>query len=1055
MSKDNNHQARAVLLQEKTYQDEANKIQIITKLKKCEISVRDIPYEYRTDKDIIAVERKTGLRRLFRCGYDVIQDHYFVEEDIRSEHDETGWSHLTPIFFEDFQSFFQYLDGNIYENSCYYLLDTKKVPDYIDKTKLYNKKSFVVQTVSDYTSFMTVEDHAKYDSGEKRKRQINTWIDKFNKSLTFSQLKKTVRNYNKSSLSSFVEVSFYFWQYIFEDVNDESRFKTIMEYMSSGIYPSYEISNALCSIYNPDSVVENYKYELGSYQTCRKHIRAMRQIAERVKEGRYKYINRSFFDERTHFYCVETQAFEQDHKRPSFSYRRYFDDITGFVEFLNGDLTNCDLSNAHNIQNDFSKCIIDETTKLPTPLNGKYDYTISKEYQNGKFLVCQDWRSMNGNIIKSYKHEFDYFFDFLAFLKGDLKNADLISCDGLIHIIPTDQINLQGALVTSEISEKWGIPYIHYEVSAAPDIIFEYPLKNESQTTMILNSSRELVVNNTDDGLTNLEQYDSSTERIYYISDIHLYHLLKNRGAKSKSDIIKIIRDLAATIIRESRWGSIILIDGDTSLDFTIFKLFVSALARCHRTVIFTIGNHDIWSCPDDTIDQLAEKYRDLLKESDMYLLQNDVLFINDFGQKPVHISEQEINDSTEDELRDRVRLARLILFGGTGFAGYNQFFNAETGLYQHNNTIGYNRDIELKETQRFEKLYTKIANAFHGKNTVIMTHMPLPDWYRPAWEHKSVDYAKNKQGETEYRSDHSNDNVGNYSVYQKGFIYINGHTHRNYYYDDGSIRIYADNQFGYNKNNPGAWPHLKYFEVDKAIDLFEDYDDGIYEISADDYRLFYRCKNIFMNFNRETNIIYMLKKAGYYCFIHKAKNCRLSIMNGGALRSLACKDINYYYDNMDLVVTAIKNPLIKYTTYQKQISEEIKKLGGIGSIHGCIVDINFYNHIYVDPIDNTIIGYWANDIINKLIYPTIPALLEEHCPELFARYQKMLAGKKQNNQMFLLSQGKSSLAVKPVPYLDTDIYKASRQIKKMQRLSSSILSIWPDVLPNRKLIEG
>ena len=1033
-----------------TNQDERKKKSIISQLKKGVLCVRDIPEEYKDDITVIAAERKLGLRRLFRCGYDVIKDLFFVEEDVLYIDDESKWTHLLPVYFDDFKAYYNYLEGNIYENACYYLLDTKKVPDDIDKNKLFDKCSFIEDTISDYTLSMTDEEQAEYNSAEERKEEAKKWIKKFNNCVTFQQLERTVQIYNKTELRSFIDVSFYFWHFIFKDINDESRFRLIMEYMSSGIYPSYKICKALCAIYDPDIVIENYKYELGSYPTCRSHIRDMKQIAKNVKEGQYKYTRLSYFDDHTHFYCVKTEAFEQGYKYPIFSYCRYFENITSLITFLNGDLTYCDLSKAQDIQVDFSKYITDNTTKLPITQNEEYEYIIRKEYRHGEFRVFQVWKGKRGNIIKSYKHVFNYLCDFVAFLQGDLSQADLISCDGLNHISPTDQINLQGALVISEISEKWGIPYEHIEASVSSDIFFELTQKNETETAMILHSSRELATSSAEAGLSRGRTYDSLTERIYYISDIHLYHLLKNKRIKSKSDVIKIIRDLVSSIVQESDTDSIILINGDTSLKFSVFQLFTSELARYHRTVIFTIGNHDMWSCPDDTIDQLSERYRAVLKSKDMYLLQNDVLFFYEFDQPPEHISEQEIIDSTEEKLRDRIKLARLILFGGTGFAGYNQFFNAETGLYRHNKTIGYNRDIELKETQRFEKLYKKIVSAFHGKNTVIMTHMPLPDWYKPTWEQKSESYSKDRCQEADYRIDHPNDNVGTYSLFQPGFIYLSGHNHRNYFYDDGSIRIYADNQFGYNMKNPSAWPHLKYFEVDKAIDIFADYKDGIYEITADEYRLFNRCKNIYMEFNRENNKIFMLKKSDYYCFISQAKNKRLSIMNGGALRHLDNKDINYYYDNMDSVISIIKGPLDQYTAYQKRISEEIKKIGGWGSIHGCIVDIDFYNHIYVNPRNGTATGYWASDIIKKLIYPTIPALLEAHCPEKFALYQKMLSEGTQEQSLALSGKGNIELALKPILYLNTDIYSTSRQIKKMQKSNSNILSTWLDNLPKQ-----
>ncbi len=70
------------------------------------------------------------------------------------------------------------------------------------------------------------------------------------------------------------------------------------------------------------------------------------------------------------------------------------------------------------------------------------------------------------------------------------------------------------------------------------------------------------------------------------------------------------------------------------------------------------------------------------------------------------------------------------------------------------------------------------------NKNTIIFTHMPKKDWCVC-------------------------DN------YQKKFVYVNGHTHRNMFYDDGVKRIYADNQSGYDSETV----HLKYFFIDDEYD--------------------------------------------------------------------------------------------------------------------------------------------------------------------------------------------------------------------------------------------
>ena len=129
-----------------------------------------------------------------------------------------------------------------------------------------------------------------------------------------------------------------------------------------------------------------------------------------------------------------------------------------------------------------------------------------------------------------------------------------------------------------------------------------------------------------------------------------------------------------------------------------------------------------------------------------------------------------------------------------------------------------------------------------------------------------------------------------------------------------------------------------------------------------------------------------------------------------------------------------------------------VKQIGGIGTIHGSIVDIDFYNHIYVNPFDLSITGYWASDITNKIIYPSIPALLEKNCPVMFGEYVKLLKGNSENP---LALKQQTNITVLPQTYLDTDIYKASREIKKMQKLSSNILTSWyEDTLHKRTKIE-
>ena len=208
------------------------------------------------------------------------------------------------------------------------------------------------------------------------------------------------------------------------------------------------------------------------------------------------------------------------------------------------------------------------------------------------------------------------------------------------------------------------------------------------------------------------------------------------------------------------------------------------------------------------------------------------------------------------------------------------------------------------------------------------------------------------------------------------------------------------------------------------------------------------------ISFNRPVFVLYMLKKKGYYCFIHEARNGSLCMLNGGAMKKLDRTDINYYYNNMDHVISLIKSPLDAYTNIQEQIADEVRKLGGTGRIHGCIIDLDFFNHIYLNPLDMKITGYSALNIINKKVYPNILSLLKNECPMMYANYQRYIKDPDNKSLMIANKPAVSNSTMSHI-YLDTDIYRASREIKKMQKLHSNILSTWHDPKRKGKRIES
>lgn len=999
---------------------------IIRQLEKNEISIFDVPEEYENDIQIVNFERKAGLRMTGKRGFDIISNYFFVEEDLIHV-DEDGEERKRSVFlsFDKFDSYFDFLNGDIYDNACYAFCH---LPEHIvasrkmDIKKLMGRNAFVEDTIDNYSLSVSNDEVVAYKNAEQTHKQCQQWAKKFNNCNSYDEFVKVVSNYRKSKIATIVDVTFFFFQYIFADVENKNRFDIIMEYMSTGAYPQYKIINSLCSIYNPDEVMQSFNYSLGAKGTIYKHKRKLKEYIQCLKNGEIEFYSQAFFDKKIHYFCEETKGYDKGKPYfPIVTICRYFESFDEFITYRNNDLTYCDLSAALECKENFSKYITDETTKLPIHSDMETTSSVKKCYHDRKFYVTQQWFNKSGSVLKEYKHTFNYFFDFVAFLKGNLSDADLLFCDGLDNLDQWDFLDFTGSRLKSSLCKKFGIQYDACVIDLNFIESFECIEKNESETSLILHASRDIMSEASRRDLSSFNlAFDNKCQRVYYVSDIHLMHRIQNADCHSKEDVIYVIQKIANTIANEA--GRLLLIDGDVASDFTIFQLFVKILSKTLRRntmVVFTLGNHELWSFPGIQIDQIVSKYRTVLDEYGMYLLHNDILYKEDCGlfaepDTGTHlIKYHDLYQMNETQISDRLRSARYVILGGLGFSGYNTEFNADNGIYR----LTVDRATEIRESKIFEDLYNRLQPILTNKNTIILTHTPKKDWCKEA----SPD---------------------------KNYVYVSGHTHRNFFHDDGEYRVYSDNQVGYHNDNL----HLKTFLIDNDYDCFSDYDDGIFEITKEQYNDFYRGKNLSMTFQREVNVLYMLKRNGYYCFIHESQGGSFTILNGGAMRKLEIQDIQYYYDNMDAMISTIKMPLDKFTSFQKHIADTIKRIGGVGTIHGSIIDVDFYNHIYVNPIDLSLTGYWASDMINKIVYPSIPALLEKNCPEIFGEYSKLL---KENSENPLALKQQTNVAVLPQMYIDTDIYKASREIKRMQKLSSNILTSWyEDALHKKTRIE-
>lgn len=964
---------------------------IVKKLKSKECrDYIDIPYELRNNNEIINVQRSIGMRRYSNRGYDIISNMFFVVENIIDLNENSILTNVTTNF-ETFDEYYNYLNGEIYDNSCYYQYDFSF--EEIDKYKInINKINFT--SLIDYT----IEDddlqnkldclEELYEATELKKERNQFWFKEALKCRNYQELQQLLAKFKKSDSYTyeFEKIMIY---YLIQK-KPATTFYILMEAIN--MHESILNEEAVCLYFSSEDVLNsiNYNKNKMSKTTINRYMNKLKKFINNINTGNYKKDTKCEFDINTNYFFIEDSYIIPEVFKPIII-REYFYDINELINFLNGDLSNCNLYGSNIKSENIENCIVNDKTILP--FNNNLLHITDKKYDNNLFIVKQQWLDKNDNIVLEIEKKFNYFFDFIYYLKNDLSNADLIFCDGLINLKSIKDIDFTNTHIKSEIMDKLGINYEHNNYLRKP-ISFSEAEKNEKETKLVLCKEKEAIYNSFQ---KDFKHYHS----ISYVSDIHLLHRLEK--CKSKFDIEYTIRDIINNLLKES--NRILLIGGDISSNFNLYKIFISELSNMLKNkynwkkVIFILGNHELWDFCDKDLDDIISIYRNLIISNNMYFVHNNLLYIEDKEIK--EISEKELNILSVNEIRKKIKRSSLIIGGGLAFSGYNLKFNANDGIYRDTIT----REQEIYETKKFDKIYSKYIESLYDKNVVILTHTPKKDW-------------------------------SNSNEYVKNWVYVSGHTHRNYFYDDGEYRIYSDNQLGYHYKTA----FTKSFYIEYGYDCFADYEDGIYTISKEEYNDFYRGKNLMMDYNRDGNI-YMLKKNSYYCFIKQAMNRNLSILNGGSLMSLKSNDINYYFENMDFQIMLNKEPLDKYTKYQKGISNCIKEIGGEGTIHGSIIDINFENHIYVNPFDGTLTGYYAYNIIDKYVYDNIPSLLKANCPLLFENYQKKLEISKHN---VLIPKGQFiKINLKPKYYPNTDIYKSSREIKKMQRLNDGILTVW------------
>ena len=934
-----------------------------------------------------------GLK-VFGCKwYDILSGKFFAIEYLLRENSLFGIDKEKREFYT-FSDFFNYIRGDIYENSCFYGYDfsNEEINKFSIKIESMNFSSLVSETIDDYT-FESINDMRKLDIGVNadRSKAIIRWFERSKPITTLKDLETKYKQFVKR---------FDFWdaKYVFFSMllrKDKNLVKeAVIEFLCKhDIYDGITFDSILLA-YGRESalyVIDNFD-GFCSYTTQRKRIRNFKDTLVGYDSGTFVLQRRLGFDESLQLYYVRDRYY--NNKNYPLTNNEFFGDFLEFASFVKGDLSDADLSKAPVSRKEIGKYKTNEKTKLP--LSKIYDaYEVRKKYVDEEFVVKQKWIDADGITILEKEHAFTRFFDFVHFLNGDLSNADLLLCDGIENISKIKNLKLNGIKVRSEIAEKIGLP-----LRLLPKDRFETK-SFESTDKYELETIKNLLIEHPEDG--------DYSGRVSYITDIHLLHRFDAYKCKTPEDVNYVIRTIAKTLGEQAT--GVNLIGGDTSSDFDIFKVFISNLTayRKRGDFFFTLGNHELWGLKGEKLDSIVGKYKAVLEKEGqgrMHLIQNNIFYADGEWKE---ITEEELFRISLDDLRAKMRSARVIIFGGIGFAGMNDEFNADNGIYMD----VLDREGEFAESTKFLALYEKVTSALNGKNLLVFTHMPMRDW-------------------------------GGGDMHAKGgIVYVNGHSHRNYFYDDGKKRIYADNQVGYR----GRRLSFKQVAVDFNYDWFADYKDGIYEITKEDYENFYRGVGEELTFNRQHEKLFMIKREETYMFLMQTPKGSMLILNGGSIRRAGNHSLEYFYENLLKYSASVSLFLSKYDKFQKQVSNEVKRIGGDGRIHGSIVDIDFYNHLYLNPLDGTITPYFAYSMVDKYVYDNLPSLLKSQCPKLFANYEKMIGQESEQNSLVLYN--KNLPITKNREYVDsTEMYKVSRILKGLQFTTKyNIVRLWNDAI--------
>lgn len=506
---------------------------------------------------------------------------------------------------------------------------------------------------------------------------------------------------------------------------------------------------------------------------------------------------------------------------------------------------------------------------------------------------------------------------------------------------------------------------------------------------------------------------------IHYISDIHIDHQLRLTGTPYAETVGRVRRKTDG-LVASRRDEDLFLLAGDIAPSVRGMEAFLDAyrlsLGEEGRmgTMLCVLGNHELWSgqvpgpkCPFD-LDAAVGEYRDACRRHGAVLLENDLYIEYRDGRFRRIIDEETLLSADDGDLALLLGNCRMIVLGGCGYSGIGDGIKVDL-------LNGGAADAE--RSARFRRLHDKLLRCAGGQRVVVLTHYPLGEW-------------SSGPGNPEW-------------------VYVSGHTHRNTFSEGaGRPTVLADGQVGY---RPSKWGYRTYaLDTTGCCDPLAGAADGIYEVDVRLYEEFNHARGIYMSKFNRAGRVFALKRGDNYMFVHRGEDGgNLHLLAGGRITNLSQADIGYYYRNLQEYSERVERLFAPYYSALTAISEEVKGIGGYGSIHGSIVDIDYFNHIYLDPLDGSLTPYYAESTEEREVYDTVELLLKGS-PFIDGSIKRGFLRARKRGELAMIAGAKSEYRPSPAlaPVLSTDkaIYAKSNAMKSVQYLlERNVVRIWND----------